>query len=453
MTDTDFLVLGAGPAGLGAALRLARAGHRVVVLERDAHVGGLTRSFDVGGVLVDHGSHRLHPSTAPEILAELRRLLGDDLQLRTRHGRIRMAGSFVGFPPRPLDLARSLPPRLAGRIARDALVSPLRRVRSDTFAGVVRATLGPTLLDEFYAPYVRKIWGREPDVLDGELARRRVGARRTRDVVRKAVRRGGRGNTFWYPAHGYGQISEALARAAREAGARIECGAAVNLVELRAGAPRVHAAGRTWDGGAVWSTLPLPVLAGLAGGPGVELEFRGLVLVYLVLPVARWTEYDAHYFPEPAVPVSRISEPRNYRDSPADPTDRTVLCAEWPCTPGDDVWRADPAALARALRTALAREQLAVPDPLHVEVRRVPHVYPVYDVGFRERFAALDAWLRTVEPALVTFGRQGLFAHDNTHHALAMAWAAAACVGGDGAFNRVSWRAARERFADHVVED
>ena len=30
----DLIVLGAGPAGVGAAYRTARAGHRVVVLER-----------------------------------------------------------------------------------------------------------------------------------------------------------------------------------------------------------------------------------------------------------------------------------------------------------------------------------------------------------------------------------------------------------------------------------
>jgi hypothetical protein len=55
-------------------------------------------------------------------------------------------------------------------------------------------------------------------------------------------------------------------------------------------------------------------------------------------------------------------------------------------------------------------------------------------------------------PQLVTFGRQGLFAHDNTHHALAMAYGAAQCV--DGArFNYVRWKGCLEQFATHVVED
>ena len=109
-TSGDVLVLGAGPAGLGAAYRLASRGHSVVVLERAPTVGGLAASFDVAGVRVDYGSHRLHPATPPEIMAALRSLLGDDLQRRRRRGRIRIAGRLVAFPPHPIDLLRNLPP-------------------------------------------------------------------------------------------------------------------------------------------------------------------------------------------------------------------------------------------------------------------------------------------------------------------------------------------------------
>ncbi len=55
--QTSALILGAGLAGLSAALSLVRRGWSVTVLERDAEVGGLARtvrpgpqeSFDLGG--------------------------------------------------------------------------------------------------------------------------------------------------------------------------------------------------------------------------------------------------------------------------------------------------------------------------------------------------------------------------------------------------------------------
>jgi hypothetical protein len=54
---------------------------------------------------------------------------------------------------------------------------------------------------------------------------------------------------------------------------------------------------------------------------------------------------------------------------------------------------------------------------------------------------------------VTTFGRLGLFAHDNTHHAVAMAYDAVDALRGDGALDRAAWARARERFAAHVVED
>ena len=53
----------------------------------------------------------------------------------------------------------------------------------------------------------------------------------------------------------------------------------------------------------------------------------------------------------------------------------------------------------------------------------------------------------------MTFGRQGLFAHDNTHHALAMAYALDGCLGSDGSLDRKAWTACRRDFEKHVVED
>lgn len=450
--DAEIVVLGAGPAGLGAAWQLAQRGHDVVVLERAPVVGGLAGSFEVAGLRVDHGSHRLHPSTAPDVMAELRGLLGDDLQLRPRHGRIRMCDAFVPFPPSPGGLLRNLPPRVSAALARDLVTAPLRRrPTTDTFAAVVTHSLGPTLHDRFYGPMVTKLFGRPPEQLHGELARRRVAARRPADLVRKALR-GPQGNVFWYPRRGYGQIVDVLATAAVDAGARIECGVDVTAVRVDADVRVEHGAGTT-TAGALWSTIPVPTLARLAGGPAVDLRFRGLVLLYLVLDRPRWTEFDAHYLPEATTPIVRLSEPRNYRDSADDPTDRTVLCAEWPCAVGDEVWSASPDELAARLLPTLAASGLTVPVPGAVEVRRVAHAYPLYDLDHAVALAALDAWIAPLAPRVISFGRNGLFAHDNGHHALAMARDAVACIGPDGSFSVARWQAARARFAEHVVED
>jgi len=176
------------------------------------------------------------------------------------------------------------------------------------------------------------------------------------------------------------------------------------------------------------------------------------VLVYVVHAGGRWTPYDAHYLPGPETPITRISEPTNYRDSDADPHDRTVLCVEIPCKHGDRIWSASDDALADLVTDGFATAELPPVVRAGVVVRRLPRVYPVYERCFADRLAGLEAWADELA-RVTTFGRLGLFAHDNTHHAMAMAYAAVDCLGPDGGWDARRWAVARASFRDHVVED
>lgn len=453
--------MGAGPSGLAAAWRAARRGLSVTVLERAGHVGGLSASFEVAGVRVDHGSHRLHPATPPHLLADLRALLGGDLQQRPRNGRLRIADRFVGFPLKVGELARRLPPELLAGVARDALTAPLRRAPAAgaAYAGTLRASLGPTLYEALYAPYAVKLWGLPGEEIDGDQARKRVTADSPWKIARRVLRGrpDGQGRVFHYPRRGFGQIVEALADAAAAAGADIRLGTACTRITPATGGVVLHAAEEEFTAGRVFSTIPMPALARLVEpGPPPEvveaaarLRFRAMVLVYAVHGGGRWTPFDAHYLPGPGTPVTRISEPANYRVSAADPADRTVLCFEIPCAVGDEIWTTDD--FSGIVHDTLARSGLPPIDLAEIVVRRVPHVYPVYETGYAAHLAGLDAWAGTV-PGVTTFGRLGLFAHDNTHHAMAMGYDAVGSLT-PGGWDAPAWRAARTRFARHVVED
>jgi len=448
-------ILGAGPAGLGAAWWAAQQGHRVTVIERAERVGGATASFSVGGMPVDLGSHRLHPSTDPAILAALRGLLGPDLQLRQRHGRIRLADRWLDFPLRSTDLLHQLPPAFALRATCDAITAWTRRPRHDSFAEVVRAGLGPTMLTEFYGPYARKIWGLPPQELSGEQARRRIGTNSASSLLARLARTARTGGSgFYYPRRGFGEISQQLAAAATAAGAEIRLGQPVEQLSFDSESGVTVRAGETFRADRVWSTVPLSTLAQLAQAPegvlaaATQLRFRAMVVVYVVLDLPRYSEFDAHYLPGPQTPLTRVSEPKNYRDNPDDPADRTVLCAELPCQVDDQYWAMPPAELGALVNDGLIASGLPAVQPIEVAVRRLSHAYPVLTGPTMAAFDVLDAWATGLQPQLLTFGRQGLFAHDNTHHALAMARAAV-----DSLDAPISWSVARESFARHVVED
>jgi len=170
-----------------------------------------------------------------------------------------------------------------------------------------------------------------------------------------------------------------------------------------------------------------------------------------VLDGRPWSEYDATYLPDAGTPITRICEPPNYRDSVDDPADRTVLCCELPCTAGDQWWSAPDAELGALVASTAARLGLPAVEPTEVFVRRLRHAYPVYEIGYAEHLRELDQWAGAL-PHITTFGRLGLFAHDNTHHAIAMGYDAVDALAG-GRWNAEAWSTARTRFATHVVED
>jgi protoporphyrinogen oxidase len=471
MSEPQVVILGAGPAGVGAAFQLRRLGRAgVTVLERQGVVGGNAGSFDYAGVRVDYGSHRLHPACDPEILADIKTFLGDGLLDRPRHGRIRLRGRWIHFPLKPVDLLLGLDPGFAAGTLRDMAAKPFRRGgEGDTFASVLWANLGPTICREFYFPYARKIWGREPEELSGIQARRRVSAGSFGKLLRKVLsavpglKPPGAGR-FWYPRGGFGRITEAYAEAAMRRGAGVEFQTEVTAIRPRANGAgwtveaKSNGAPRTWEADHLWSTIPIPALArAVSGTPAAVLEaagrihYRAMLLVYLELAADQFTEYDAHYFPGADIRITRLSEPKNYSAS-TEPASRTVLCAELPCSPDDPWWSMDDAGLGALVAEDLARAGLPLPSaPVAVTAKRLRQAYPIYLGGYEEPLATLDQWVESL-PSVLSYGRQGLFAHDNTHHALFMAYAAAACLG-PAEFDQQRWARYRQVFATHVVED
>lgn len=479
--EPHVVILGGGPAGVGGAYYLRKRGRAAVtLLEQQTVVGGNAGSFEAFGQRLDYGSHRLHYACDPEILSDIRSLLGDDLLSMPRHGRIRLRGRWLHFPIKPLDLMLRLDKGFAAGAARDMVMRmvPHRNGAEgpETFATVLQANLGPTICEHFYFPYARKLWGREPDELSAIQARKRVSAGTFRKLAQRLAKPPGAGRYF-YPRLGYGQISEVYADAARQLGAELLLGSRVVGLEAPGvdGRWKVTAecAGerRTIEADYVWSTIPTPIVArGIspAAPPAVaeaasRIQYRAMVLVYLNLASDQFTTTDAHYFPEADVCFTRVSEPKNYwrpelaaqDGAPAAekaPVGSTTLCAELPCSIDDAWWSMSDEELGRMVAADLAKAGLALgAPPASVHVRRLQRAYPIYLDGYEAPFGTLDRWAESL-PRFLTYGRQGLFAHDNTHHALYMASAAANCLV-DGRFDAERWSRYREIFATHVVED
>ena len=468
MAEPHVVILGGGPAGCGGAYYLHRSGKgRATVVEQQNMLGGNAGSFLDDGIWLDFGSHRLHSACDPAILADLQRVLGADMRHRDRHGRIRLRGHWLHFPLKATDLLLELDKPFAAGVMKDMVTKAVaKRPEGDTFASVLRANLGPTITEHFYFPYARKLWGKEPEELSGIQARKRVSAGTFAKLLKRLVKAPGDGK-FWYFREGYGQISRALAAEAVKLGADFRMGWKAASLEQNPGGPRawkvtLQKGDETLvlDADHVWSTIPVTLVARMikpAPTPQVveatqKIGYRAMILVYLQLDVDQFTTTDAHYFPEANVSITRLSEPKNYFGL-GEPKGRTTLCAELPCAVDDRFWKMSDEELGRHVAADMERAGLPLArPPVKVFARRLRQAYPIYTMGYEKWLGIMDDWTLSI-PSFLSYGRQGLFAHDNTHHALYMAMAAVDCLK-DGRFDMDRWTGHYRRiFATHVVED
>jgi len=457
---SDIAVLGAGPAGLMAALKARERGHEVTIFEASDRVGGMAASFEVAGQRVDYGSHRLHPATEPSIMSLIKELLGDDLQTRQRNGRIRLRNRWIKFPLRTMDMIQQLPLAFSSAAVFDTLTTPFRSKESNDFQSEIERRLGPTVAKEFYGPYVTKLYGTTPDQLTTELSDRRVSASGPLQILGNAIRNSqAKARIFYYPRRGYGQITEALAETAIAQGVNIRLSSPIERLTVNETAVDIYFRDTRVQVQTVLSSIPLPSLAAtLQPPPPSEVieaiasqRTRGMVIAYLVVPQAQYTPFDAHYFPGSDVSTARLSEPKNYRTAD-DPIDVTVLCAELACWVDDETWHLDREAVGQLVAEDLKRSGLPPTNHVHTEIRRLGSVYPVYEHSTLQARRTIKDWVGRPK-RVVTLGRQGLGVPDNLHHVLAMGKSAAQAINSSGFIDATQWQKSLEEFSKHVVQD
>jgi len=86
-------IIGAGPAGLTAALKLAKKGVSVTVFEAGDRVGGMAKTIPMWDQLVDLGPHRFF-SSDPRVNGIWIDVIGKDYSMVSRQTRIYYRKTF-----------------------------------------------------------------------------------------------------------------------------------------------------------------------------------------------------------------------------------------------------------------------------------------------------------------------------------------------------------------------
>ena len=141
-----ILVVGAGLAGLGAAVTLAETGRNCLLLEREPEAGGLARSLELDGVTFDYGPHVLFKEQGPGAQLLLETLSNEPTLSRRFAFAIQAGGRHWTFPNH-FDVLR-----YPWRFQREILAGLLaprkpREAGNDTAHNELSAKTGPGLYD------------------------------------------------------------------------------------------------------------------------------------------------------------------------------------------------------------------------------------------------------------------------------------------------------------------
>ncbi len=431
-----FVVIGAGPAGLTAAYELCRAGHRPVVLEKEALVGGLARTEQYKGFRFDMGGHRFF-TKAVEVDRMWHEVLGDQFLVRPRLSRIFFKQRFFQYPLKPLNallglgLVESL---LTGLSYLRWQVSPYPR--EDTFEEWVTNRFGRRLFRTFFKTYTEKVWGIPCSELKAEWAAQRIKDLSFRSaLVSMFVKPGRRITTlieqFDYPRLGPGMMWETVRDSITGRGGEVQTECELERIErdgqhIRRAVVGVNGSRRSIEATDFISSMPITELVKRLDPPAPDdvlaaagaLRHRDFLTVCVIVDQPRLFPDNWIYVHDPSVQVGRIQNFKNWSPDMVPDDRKTSLGLEYFCNEGDELWTmADDELVALAQREL---ESIGLARGEDVEdgcVFRVPKSYPVYDSAYAEHLAVVREFVGSLQN-LQTIGRNGLHRYDNQDHAM-----------------------------------
>ena len=323
MLQSELLIIGAGPAGLALARHYSG---KKRLLERESEVGGLCRSFEIGGGIFDIGGHSFHTPHA-DVDHFVRTLMGNNWSVQVRNAQVYFNREFIPYPFQ----------QNFEKLNDKKVVEECRNgVRSDPQGAAnledwIVARFGAGVATHFMLPYNRKLWARDLRRINCEWVGERVADPSTghsTDSIgkRKPLQSS---SSVGYPAQGgFGEIYKTMAKACGPIG--LNC----DVVRIDPNEKILECKdGRVWHWGRLASTMPVPLLLKCMVGTPPSLQERAnqleavalrilMILVVHPLPNAPQRVYVSH----PAVPLHKAAFNHTSSDSLRQRPAHAIMC-------------------------------------------------------------------------------------------------------------------------------
>ncbi len=433
--NKKVIILGAGLAGLGTALRLGQKGYSVIIIEKEPLVGGLGASVKKGNFIFDYGPHG-YASTNSQLLGFFKELMGEDAVESLKNVKISFRGRLCQYPLQAADLIRNIGPFTSILSVLDYLYAVLKQKFCSepdrNMQDWIVHRFGRTIYDLFFGPYTQKVWGVHPTKLDVLFPQHRIPHTGLLRVILKSFRRPEKAAERqehkycpllvrgYYPARGSGVVPQELCSRIEKQGGIIHRRAHAETVEISSEDKIVvfYTTGgkrHRVEADYVVSTVPLnKLIFMLQPSPGAEvieaarkLYFRSIRIIGLGLRRKGVIPVQSIYYTDKS--FNRLSDLVNYGCNKIAPPGKSVLTAELTCDKGDRVWSMSDEAVLKEVIADLEEDGIATADDVEETLSlKVEHAYPIYLLGFAKQMKVIADFI-SGQDRLYSTGRQGTF--------------------------------------------
>jgi len=350
--DYDVAIVGAGFTGLSAALDLARAGQRVLVLDGDSGPGGLAGTFQFrDAVTIEKFYHHWfdNDSYVPQLVRELG--LEGEIQIMPSKTGMYFNGRHWRLST-PLDLLRFKPLSLFDRIRLGLLVLRVRSVKDWraiehlTIREWLEPLCGKNVYRIVWQPLIENKFGIFADAINAVWMWKKL-------VLRGSTRDAKGGEQLAYFKGGFGRLAQAMADEITRLGGRVQYGAAVSGLGLSADGQQVQAvqtAQGSYTAREFLFTPALPIIADIFQGSAKAdwlaslRRVKYLANACLVLQLDRSLS-DTYWLNvnDPGFPFVGVIEHTNF-DSPANYDGKHIVFLSRYLAKEDPLWAMGDAA-------------------------------------------------------------------------------------------------------------
>jgi protoporphyrinogen oxidase len=431
----DLVVIGAGPAGLAAAKEALKHTSRILVIESEDVLGGISQTVKRNGWYFDIGGHRFFTKSERVNNFWKESLDPEDFLLRPRLSRIYYKGKFFNYPLKLWNALFGLGLFEAVRCVVSYFITQIKKPKDQTnFEGWVAARFGWRLYRIFFKTYTEKVWGIEASQIQSSWAAQRIKSLSLPKAILNSIPL--RSNSekkfittlideFKYPKFGPGMLWEKVAHDFEAKEGLLVMNSKVCFIQKESDYMKIVCdKNQEYFAKQIINTMPLSYLPLVLDckneevtRASKELKYRDFLIVALVYDQENMFPDNWIYIHDPKVSVGRIQNFGNWSKFMVK-DGYSCLGLEYFVNENEPLWGMEDSLLIELASKEINSLGLAPQECQEGYVVRVKKAYPVYDEKYESNVLKIRNWLWESWPQIQTVGRNGMHRYNNQDHSI-----------------------------------